>query len=271
MKTLNLIKPKQSEIKYDLTVFPDGEPQISFPNEFDRKESIFVICRITSAEELFLLAQVGDILDRQEIDWELHITYLMSMRMDRVMDFNRPFSLKIVCSILNNMNYRKVYVLEPHSEKTLKLLKSSNYSCFVNEDLLEDYVLVLSDKGAKDRYDFLLSGYVDYVIFDKVRDLKTGKIQQFNIAQSTDFSTNEFMFIDDLCDAGGTFLGELEILKKKYPNGVYNIMVCHAVNPIGIKNLCEHFDNVIITNSFADFNTCKYKNLTVIDVCNNGN
>lgn len=70
---------------------------------------------------------------------------------------------------------------------------------------------------------------------------------------------------------GGTFLGELEILKKKYPNGVYNIMVCHAVNPIGIKNLCEHFDNVIITNSFADFNTCKYKNLTVIDVCNNDN
>lgn len=269
MKTLNLIKPEQSEIKYSLTVFPDGEPQISFPDEFDRKDSVNVICRITSTEELFILTQVGDILDRQEIEWDLYITYLMSMRMDRVMDFNRPFSLKIVCNILNSMNYHEVHILEPHSEKTLKLLKSSNYSCFVDEDLLEDYVLVLSDKGAEDRYDFLLSGYVDYVIFDKVRDLKTGKIQQFNIAQSTDFSTNKFMFIDDLCDAGGTFLGELEILKKEYPNGIYNIMVCHAVNPIGIKNLCEHFDNVIITNSFADFDAHKYKNLTIIDVCNN--
>lgn len=87
MKLLNLDK---SEI--NLTRFPDGEPQISFPDEFDRKDSVKVIC--TSAEELFI--QVGDILDRQEI--------VPSMRMDRVMDFNRPFSLKVVCSILNTMN-----------------------------------------------------------------------------------------------------------------------------------------------------------------------
>ena len=74
MKLLNLINWDESEIKYDLTTFPDGEPQISFPDEFDRKDSVKVMCRITSAEELFLLAQVGDILDRQEIEWDLFIT-----------------------------------------------------------------------------------------------------------------------------------------------------------------------------------------------------
>lgn len=118
MKLLNLINLDKSEIKYNLTRFPDGEPQISFSDEFDRKDSVKVIYRITSAEELFILTQVGDILDRQEIEWDLFITYLMSMRMDRVMDFNRPFSLKIVCSILNTMNYRYVTVLEPHSDRT---------------------------------------------------------------------------------------------------------------------------------------------------------
>lgn len=70
MKLLNLISLDKSEIKYNLTRFPDGEPQISFPDEFDRKDSIKVMCRITSAEELFLLTQVGDILDRQEIEWD---------------------------------------------------------------------------------------------------------------------------------------------------------------------------------------------------------
>ena len=112
----------KSENKYNLTRFPDGEPQISYPDEFDRKDSVKVICRITSAEELFILTQVGDILDRQEIEWDLFITYLMSMRMDRVMSFTRPFSLKEVCSILNTMIYRYVMILEPHSERTKGLL-----------------------------------------------------------------------------------------------------------------------------------------------------
>lgn len=73
----------------------DGEPQFFLTEELNRKESIDVICRISNTEDLFLLVQVGDILDRQEVEWDLHITYLMSM--DRVMSFNRPFSLKVVC------------------------------------------------------------------------------------------------------------------------------------------------------------------------------
>ena len=44
MKLLNLINLDKSEIKYNLTRFPDGEPQISFPDEFDRKDSVKVIC-----------------------------------------------------------------------------------------------------------------------------------------------------------------------------------------------------------------------------------
>jgi hypothetical protein len=77
-----------------------------------------------------------------------------------------------------------------------------------------------------------------------------------------------FTFIDDLCDAGGTFLGELKVLKERYPDAKYEIMVCHAVNIKGLVNLCNNFDRVIITNSYCDYG---YKpsnnNLTVIDVC----
>lgn len=92
---MKLINKEISEIKYDVTRFPDGEPQFFLTEELNRKESIDVICRISNTEDLFLLMQVGDILDRQEVEWDLHITYLMSM--DRVMSFNRPFSLKVVC------------------------------------------------------------------------------------------------------------------------------------------------------------------------------
>lgn len=66
----------------------------------------------------------------------------------------------------------------------------------------------------------------------------------------------------------GTFLGELKVLKERYPDSKFEIIVCHAVNIEGLVKLCNNFDRVIITNSYCDYG---YKpsnnNLTVIDVC----
>lgn len=269
MKLLNLINLDKSEIKYNLTRFPDGEPQVSFPDEFDRKDSVKVICRITSAEELFILTQVGDILDRQEIEWDLFITYLMSMRMDRVMSFNRPFSLKVVCSILNTMNYRYVMILEPHSERTKGLLGTRCYPQKFNFESHLDIQsnIVFPDAGAYQRYKILSNNW-GHIVFNKVRDLETGKIKEFSIGREVNCYYPTFTFIDDLCDAGGTFLGELKVLKERYPDSKFEIIVCHAVNIKGLVNLCNNFDRVIITNSYCDYG---YKpsnnNLTVIDVC----
>lgn len=99
MQQLNLVHLKDSDIKYSISRFPDGEVQISL-EEFSHKEQVLVKCRVTNAEDLFILMQVLDILDRHEVLYKLNIYYLMSMRMDRVMDFNRPFTLKIVLNIL---------------------------------------------------------------------------------------------------------------------------------------------------------------------------
>ena len=270
MKLLNLINLNKSEIKYNLTRFPDGKPQISFPNEFDRKDSVKVICRITSAEELFILIQVGDILDRQEIVWNLFITYLMSMRMDRVMDFNRPFSLKIVCSILNTMNYRYVSILEPHSDRTEQLLGDRCEALEFKHNLATRTNIVFPDAGAYKRYKMYkaLPNDLGYVVFNKVRDLETGKIKEFSIEREVNCCYPTFTFIDDLCDAGGTFLGELKVLKEKYPDSEFKIIICHAVNIEGLIKLCNNFDHVVITNSYCDY---KYKpsndNLTVVDIC----
>lgn len=270
MKLLNLINLDKSEIKYNLTRFPDGEPQISFPNEFDRKDSVKVICRITSAEELFILTQVGDILDRQEIIWDLFITYLMSMRMDRVMDFNRPFSLKVVCNILNTMNYRHIMILEPHSERIKELLRTR---CYSQEFNFKPYIdtqsnIVFPDSGAYQRYKTLFNCWA-HIVFNKVRDLETGKIKEFSIREEFNCYYPTFTFIDDLCDAGGTFLGELRVLKEKYPDSKFEIIICHSVNIEGLVKLCNNFDHVIVTNSYSDHYGYKpsNNNLTVIDVC----
>ena len=113
MQKLNLVHLEDSDIKYSISRFPDGEIQISL-EEFSHKEQVSVECRITNAEDLFVLMQVLDILDRHEVLYRLHIYYLMGMRMDRVMDFNRPFTLKIVLNSLKNCNADVIEILEPH-------------------------------------------------------------------------------------------------------------------------------------------------------------
>ena len=115
MQQLNLVHLENSDIKYSISRFPDGEVQISL-EDFSHKEQIKVQCRITNAEDLFILMQVLDILDRHEVSYVVSIYYLMGMRMDRVIDFNRPFTLKIVLNSLKNCNADNIEILEPHSD-----------------------------------------------------------------------------------------------------------------------------------------------------------
>lgn len=96
------------------------------------------------------------------------------MRMDRVMDFNRPFSLKVVCSILNTMNYRYVMILEPHSERTKGLLGTRCYPQKFNFESHLDVQsnIVFPDAGAYQRYKILSNNW-GHIVFNKVRDLET--------------------------------------------------------------------------------------------------
>ena len=257
---LNLINIEDSDIKYTIFSFPDGEKQISIDSEIDRKKEIMVICRITNAEELFILMQVNDILSRHEVKWFLYITYLMSMRMDRVMDFNRPFSLKIVSNILKNFSCYDAEVLEPHSDKTVDLMGSyGNYFlCTSDCDYYfpEDSTIIYPDEGSRERYQgFLNNGFYKkrgMITFNKKRNLKTGKIESFEI-DYINLTSKNFVFVDDLCDGGGTFMGELKVLKEKYPDGKFTLIVCHAVNEQGLRKVLDKFDKVITSNSYKDW------------------
>lgn len=264
MKILNLVNSSKSDISYKLSRFPDGEVQISL-DEFTHKEEILVKCRITNVEELMILCQVMDILDRHEVEYSVCIYYLMSMRMDRVMDFNRPFSLKIVTKILNSYNCSSYEVVEPHSDKTQMLLK--NFYPYYEECRpdFSDYQMVFPDAGAQERYS------LDYnqdscITCSKVRDEATGKILEIKIDNPEDILRKPLMIIDDLCDGGGTFCGIAQAFNKLgITKDRLNISVVHMVNPKGIENLSENFNHVWFTNSYKDWDNLP-ENITMLKI-----
>lgn len=52
MQILNLIRPEDSDIKYEIIQFPDGEPHIVLKS-INRKDDVTVVCRITNPTDLF--------------------------------------------------------------------------------------------------------------------------------------------------------------------------------------------------------------------------
>lgn len=277
MQILNLINKEKSDIDYSISRFPDGEVQITL-GEFSHKESIVVKCRITNAEELFILAQIMDILDRHDVLYTVEIYYLMSMRMDRVMDFNRPFSLMIVAKMLKMFKARKIYILEPHSNRLLwdmsffrELPCSETWQ--LKTDFFSTHQILFPDAGARTRYEKNLNSKYPSIFCSKIRDVNTGKLSGFKIENPEDIKYDQIMIIDDLCDGGGTFCGIASAVREVTPNISLSIFVTHMVNPRGIENLSKTFDHVWFTNSYKDWKkdwegqpTPFPKNVTQIDI-----
>lgn len=268
MQILNLVNLEKSDIKYTLSRFPDGEVQISL-GDFSHKDQICVKCRITNAEELFIVTQVLDILDRHDVYYNVDIFYLMGMRMDRVMDFNRPFTLKIVMDMLWHYNASSIRVLEPHSEVYYRLNPRAEELFISTKGLPTNWVncqIVYPDKGASERYSFHYSMDLPVIQCSKERNVSTGKITSIKIDNPQDIKDKPLLIIDDLCDGGGTFCGIAECFKKiGIPKDRLNISVVHMVNPKGIENLSKNFNHVWFTNSYKDWENLP-ENVTMIKV-----
>lgn len=272
MQKLNLVHKEKSDIDYSISRFPDGEVQIML-GEVDRKDYVSVRCRITNAEDLFILMQVMDILERQEVEYNLLIHYLMGMRMDRVMDFNRPFTLKIVGNILHKCRANEIAFLELHSDK-IEYLYPDDRRLYMSPGIqvknlninFDDYQLVAPDHGAWERYthEKFYDKDVPIICCKKVRDVKTGKILSIEVENPKSLDGRPLLIVDDLCDAGGTFLGVAKALRK-YTDVPLNIYVVHMVNPKGIENLSKTYDHVWFTNSYKDWENLP-ENVTQITV-----
>ena len=262
---LNLINKDNSDISYEIIRFSDGESHIKL-GEINRKQSIRILTRISSWDDLMILMQIGDILNRQEVEIDdLCITYLLTMRMDRVMNFNEAYTLKIVANMINSLNANCVEVIEPHSSKTVKLINNAVHVPSTSLFDFKNSILVFPDAGATERY--INSGIVHdccaYLTVNKKRNAETGKIEKMefdcNIDKIKPFlngSTSDakkVVVIDDLCDFGGTFLGVHKLLRDAGCTLPIHICVTHMVNEKGIENLAKTFDKVEFTNSYAEW------------------
>lgn len=264
MTTLNLIDAAASDLRFETMVFPDGQPHIKIDVDsmkaLDRGQPVRILSRISQPADLLLVLLVKNTLDHEEFcRVELHISYLMAARMDRVMQPGEPFTLKVVAAMINQAGFSKVMIFDPHSEVTTALIDRSyavNNHLYVKDALADyahslgqaDYTLVAPDAGALKKI-YELARYLkanDVIECTKERDLKTGALTNFHTT-ATGIDGKCCFIIDDICDGGGTFSGTAKMLKAKGAHKV-NLVVSHGIFSKGV--VLDEVDEIYTTNSF---------------------
>jgi ribose-phosphate pyrophosphokinase len=272
MLYLNLINPNKTDIHFQYFTFPDGQPHLKIDvtrTTSPCHEEVTILSRIANPSDLFTVLIAKDALESMGFESiSLTIPYLMAARMDRQMTEGEPFSLRVLSAILNQANFKKITIFDPHSDVSTALLlrsKAIGNEAFV-KDCIEnftkntqnteggnenDYYLISPDAGALKKIhkvaQFVNAPRVAECM--KMRDVKTGNLSSFNTMES-DFEGKTCFIVDDICDGGGTFIG-LAALLKSHNAGHIVLIVSHGIFSKGFE--LAHIDAIYTTNSFKDF------------------
>lgn len=220
--------------KYEIIIefFPNKETKVK---DFDNLVGKDNLIQFTYHEDgdLIRLMFVKQRLDEMNVNSGLVINYMPYSRMDRKIEGDL-FTLKYVCQFINNLKFEKVFVVEPHSHKTIELLDDAIAiypaldwlpQIMIELEFTENDRIVFPDKGAAARYRD--SNYKNVCIFEKTRNAATGRIENMELKEGTLPENAKCIIVDDLCSAGGTFFWAGSILKEMGVSDI-TLMVTHC-------------------------------------------
>lgn len=245
---------KYIDIPFKTFTFPDGQPHFELLlKEQDGWEATIEVA-ITSPKDLFEVLLAKQVMSANGYVVSLDLRYLMGGRMDRAIDHLQPFTLSAVSSILLGAGFRKIRVLDPHSETSLRLLGAERVMPRGPVDkVLSQYdprttCLVAPDKGATDRVRLLGRERFHIVQGLKVRDLATGNLSGFEV-RDVNLAYSTFLILDDICDGGWTFVGLAKELRGAGAKKV-DLFVTHGLFSKGLGAL-QSLDHIYTTDTVS--------------------
>lgn len=269
---LNLAYPENSDIKFHINSFPDGQQSVNILEgaNYLHDKNIKIYSRIRSFRDIELIICTNQALRQLGVcSVSLYVPFFLGSRSDRKFKVGGSNYLKhVIAPIINSQNFDCVLTLDPHSDVLEAVL--NNYEKIDNLTLVKAALTKIDNKdGARDRivlvspdggalkkiYDvaehFDIPNIVTAV---KHRDIKTGKITHTEVPLSEEryYKDVKFVVIDDICDGGRTFIELAKAIKSKIPNAKIYLVVTHGLFTSGFGELNEHFEKIFTTNSYAD-------------------
>ena len=289
MKTLDLTNLENSDIKYKVSKFPDGQQAITLDLEntnFDSEaQSVTIKSRLNSFLDLELIVCANQALLELGVkhhsfrlkEIALYTPFFIGGRSDRKFLNGQSNYLKtVIAPIINLQKFSRVTILDPHSDvleacvDNFQKITNVNFAKEAIDDINSDITLVSPDAGAlKKIYDVATEvDCSDIIVANKLRDLKTGKIIRTDVPGiNQEPGCKSFVIIDDIGDGFGTFIEIAKSIRDIRPREIFNdkifLVVTHSIQELGIKRALEYFNSIYTTNSVSEFNI---ENLNVINV-----
>jgi ribose-phosphate pyrophosphokinase len=235
--------------------FPDSQPHIKIPENvaLDDLTTIVITCSIRNPQELFELQMlVGMFINPWKYQIKLNILWLFGARMDRPIDDRQPNTFRTVCNNINLLGLQgNINLLDIHNPKAVTFghreISLTPFLLEVLKDFGMDTDFYFPDAGAQERYKGLVGQSFNVLTGKKKRDSQTGKLSGFEIGSGLKQSDNIIIW-DDLCDAGGTFIGQYNVLKELGYRRI-GLYTAHGLYTKGLQPL-SMFDAIWSTNSF---------------------
>lgn len=252
--------PEDEDVIYRSFFYPAGEQQVRLiPAGLEKvlaATKIWVQAHIRTADDLMGLCLLTSALDSAAPGKvkDLILPYLPYSRADRRFEKGDCFGLEVFASIINTLGYHQVSTLDAHSETVnwqINSIRNVPAQPLIQQALREitfsKVAILLPDKGAL-RYQMPHA-----LCCEKDRDPRSGKLLGFKVPEASAFEGYEaILIIDDICDAGGTFLGISEALGLKGMSLPTYLYVSHGLFSKGTEQLLKFFAHIYSSDSFSD-------------------
>jgi ribose-phosphate pyrophosphokinase len=282
VQKLNLVDLENSDIKYKISRFPDGQQSITLDMvdaDLPNKITVSITSRFNSFKDLEIIIAANQAL--REFSYvenvKLNVPYFLGARSDRKFEAGTSNYLKtVICPIINAQNFSRVTVLDPHSDVLEACL--NNYHKHNNHRLVKDALTKIDNKdGAQSRiclvspdagaykkiFDVAKEFKIDNIVTaSKVRDIKTGKILRTEIPTLDQHADLKYVIIDDICDGGRTFIELAKAIKGSRPSAKVYLVVTHGIFSAGFKELSQYFEGIYTTNSYREVADNEYEENT---------
>lgn len=262
--------PQQGE-DIGTVLFSGGEVHISLrgPNQkfssATKYGSILIKARLYNSDAIMRLIMLRDAITRTygPVDVDLYMPYVPYARADRAMPGGGgdALGIKAFSDIINNLNFRQVFITDPHSNVTEAVLNRCvtlhlEDNVFFSVSQMEDdsLVVVAPDVGAIKRAQKAAgSRSFPLVSMDKRRDQSTGRILGVRLLDELPKGRTP-VIVDDICDGGRTFIEAAKVLRA---NGARKVILCvtHGIFSNGFDELKKYITRIYTTNSIKELQT----------------
>ena len=197
--------------------FPDGTQMLLDFKVYTSQLRSQGVCteifwRYENDEECMTLFYIVNHIREHDPEAEIVLTmhYLPNARMDRTKNAREVFTLKYFCKFINSLNFKRVRILDPHSDVGVALLDRVEVMTDTLETYIEyainkasedcddeDFVVYFPDAGAMKRYrDMRCFKRINIVYGQKVRNWETGKIEGLEVMDKDGHALTSDVLVD---------------------------------------------------------------------------